>query len=94
LSFYADGANDDVSFKVFVAELPSDTDVEALAAGAGGEDQAVCIDDSRLILLLAPPNFGDDDDVVLNLDDYLAIARQTLKDSAVVGWHHREAPSN
>ena len=89
LSFYADHTSDDGSFKVFVAELPPDTDVEALAAGADGDDQAVCFDDNRLIFLLAPPNFGDDDDVEVDLEVHLATARATLQASAAVGWRPR-----
>lgn len=88
LSFYADATSDDVSFKVFVAELPDDTDVEMLASGAERDDQAVCFDDTRLILLLAPPNFDDDDDVAFDFGDSLATARQALKASTSVGWHN------
>lgn len=89
LSFYADAPNDDRSFKVFVAELPAGTDVEALALGAERDDQAVCFDDTRLILLLAPPNFDNDDDVAFDFDVDLDIARQLLRTSTPVGWHNR-----
>jgi hypothetical protein len=89
LSFYADGTSDEVSFKVFVAEVPVDTDVEALASGAERDDQAVCFDDTRLILLLAPPNFEDGDDVAFDFGASLATARQTLTSSTPVGWHNR-----
>lgn len=89
LSFYADGPDDAGSFKVFAAELPRGTDVEALALGAESEEQAVCFDDTRLILLLAPPNFEDDDATVIDLDENLEIARQTLQASTPVGWHNR-----
>lgn len=89
LSFYADAPSDDQSFKVFVAELPEGTDVEALALGAERDDQAVCFDDTRLILLLAPPNFDNDDDVAFDFSDNLDIARQLLRTSTPVGWHNR-----
>jgi hypothetical protein len=89
LSFYADVSKDDQSFKVFVAELPEETDVESLASGAESDDQAVCFDDRRLILFLSPPNFEEDDDSVFDFGDYLNIARQTLQASTPVGWHHR-----
>ena len=89
VSFYADGTDNDASFKVFVAELPENTDVEALASGAEGDDQAVCFDDTRLILLLAPPNFDDDDAVALDFGDYLGTVRQALKTATAVGWHNR-----
>ena len=92
LSFYVDHSSEDISFKVFVAEVPDDTDVEALAAGAERDDQAVCFDDTRLILLLAPPSFDEDDDVAFDLGDYLAIARETLKTSVPVGWHDHSRP--
>jgi hypothetical protein len=89
VSFYADGTSDEVSFKVFVAELPVDADVEALASGAERDDQAVCFDDTRLILLLTPPNFDDGDDVAFDFADYLGTAQQTLRSSTPVGWHNR-----
>ena len=89
LSFYADAPSDDQSFKVFVAELPEGTDVEALARGAESDDQAVCFDDTRLILLLAPPNFDNDDDVAFDFGGNLDIARQLLRTSTPVGWHNR-----
>jgi hypothetical protein len=89
LSFYADATNGAASFKVFVAEVPHGTDVEALASGANRDDQAVCFDDSRLILLLAPPNFDSDDEVAFDFSDYLATARATLTSSVPVGWHNR-----
>jgi hypothetical protein len=89
LSFYADSSEGDQSFKVFVAELPVATDVELLASGAERDDQAVCFDDSRLILFQAPPNFEDGDDTVFDFGDYLATARLTLQASTPVGWHHR-----
>jgi hypothetical protein len=89
LSFYADAPSDDQSFKVFVSELPEGTDVEALALGAERDDQAVCFDDTRLILLLAPPNFDSDDDVAFDFGGSLDIARQLLRTSTPVGWHNR-----
>jgi hypothetical protein len=95
LSFYVDVLDRDTSFKVFVAELPADVSVEDLAKGAEGADdgidQAVCFDDSRLILLVAPPSFDEDETAVLNLADYLDIARQALRDSTPVGWHNRSS---
>lgn len=89
LSFYVEAPSDEVSFKVFVAEVTIDTDVEALASGAEQEGQAICYDDDRVILLLAPPNFGEGDDVALDLSDYLETARRTLASSTPVGWHKR-----
>ncbi len=89
LSFYADAPSGDRSFKVLVAELPTGTDVEALALGAERDDQAVCYDDTRLILLLAPPNFDDGEDVAFDFGDDLDVARQLLRTSMPVGWHHR-----
>ena len=89
LSFYADASRDDQSFKVLVAELPEGTDVASLASGAESEDQAVCFDERRLVLFLAPPNFEDDDDSFVDFADSLTIARQTIQASTPVGWHHR-----
>jgi hypothetical protein len=89
LSFYADAAEDNKSFRVFVAELPDDVDVESLASGAALDDQAVCFDDTRLILLLAPPNFEEDDDATFDFSEYLATAQQVLRSSLPVGWHNR-----
>jgi hypothetical protein len=89
LSFYADAAEDDQSFRVFVAELPDDVDIESLASGAQLDDQAVCFDDNRLILMLAPPNFDDDDSSAFDFSAYLATAQQVLRASLPVGWHNR-----
>lgn len=89
LSFYADATEGDKSFKVFVAELPEDADVETLASGAAADDQAVCFDDHRIILFLAPPNFDDDDDAAFDFGDSLDVARASLQGSVPVGWHNR-----
>jgi hypothetical protein len=89
LSFYADSPSGDLSFKVFVAELPDSADVESLAAGVEGDDQAVCFDDRRLILFAAPPNFEDDDAAAFDFGDFLDVARTTLRASTPVGWHNR-----
>jgi len=89
LSFYAEASKDDQSFQVFVAELPEESDVESLASGAKSDDQAVCFDDLRLILFLAPPNFDDGEDTAFDFGDYLDIARATLRASTPVGWHNR-----
>jgi hypothetical protein len=89
LSFYADGPIDNTSFKVFVAELPDGEDLEALASGAEQDDQAVCFDETRLILLQAPPNFDDGDAAAFDFEVYVDIARQTLRASLPVGWHNR-----
>ena len=89
LSFYVDATEDAASFKVVVAELPNDTDVESLASGAERDDQAVCFDESRLVLFLAPPNFEEYDEAVFDFGGYLDIARQTLQASIPVGWHNR-----
>lgn len=89
LSFYADSSEDNMSFRVFVAELPDGEDVASLASGAELDDQAVCFDDTRLILMLAPPNFDDDDDATFDFSEHLAIAQQVLGTSLPVGWHSR-----
>jgi hypothetical protein len=89
LSFYVDGTSSAVSFKVFVAELPPDTDVEALATGAERDDQAVSFDNSRLILFLAPPNFDEGEDDAFDFGDYQATAQRALTSSTPVGWHIR-----
>jgi hypothetical protein len=89
LSFYADAPNDNGSFKVFVAELPDDVNVELLAEGATGDDQAVIFDEGRLIFLLAPPNFDDDADTTFDFVDYVRIAQGVLRASLPVGWHNR-----
>ena len=46
LSFYVDSSTGDVSFKVVRRRVARHADVEALAAGAEGDDQAVCFDNS------------------------------------------------
>lgn len=89
LSFYADGPDDATSFKVFVAELPDGVDVESLASGAEGDDQTVVFDETRLILLVSPPNFDSDEEVAVDFSAYADIARQTLRASVPVGWHNR-----
>jgi hypothetical protein len=89
LSFYADSPVDEKSFKVFVAELPDDVDVETLASGAELDDQAVCFVDTRLVLYVAPPSFEDDEDGVFDFGDYLSIARSTLQSTTPLGWHNR-----
>jgi hypothetical protein len=89
LSFYADGPNENSSFKVFVAEFPSGEDVASLALGAEQDDQAVAYDDTRLILLMAPPNFDDDDAAAFDFGEYVDIAQTTLRASLPVGWHNR-----
>ena len=89
LSFYADAPSDDQTFKVFVAELPGGTDVETLALGAESDDQAVCFDDTRLILFAAPPSFDSEEYVAFDFGDNLDIARESLRTSIPVGWHNR-----
>jgi hypothetical protein len=89
LSFYADATEGEQSFKVFVAELPEGTDVETLASGAETDDQAVCFDDRRIILYLAPPNFDDDDAAAFDFGDNLDIAQKLLQASVPLGWHNR-----
>jgi hypothetical protein len=86
LSFYVDASENDESFKVLVAELPKETDVESLASGVNGEDQAVCFDERRVVLFLAPPSFDDDDDAAFDFSDYLETARKLLRSSVPVGW--------
>ena len=80
---------DEKSFKVFVAEFPSGEDVASLALGAEQDDQAVAYDDTRLILLMAPPNFDDDDAAAFDFGEYVDIAQTTLRASLPVGWHNR-----
>ncbi|HUZ42550.1 MAG TPA: hypothetical protein VMU68_14300 [Acidimicrobiales bacterium] len=89
LSFYADSPVDEESFKVFVAELPDDVDVESLASGAELDDQAVCSIGARLVLYVAPPSFEDDEDGVFDFGDYINIARSTLQSTTPLGWHDR-----
>ena len=90
LSFYADAAEDNKSFRVFVAELPERRRRRRHSRPAPQlDDQAVCFDDTRLILLLAPPNFDDDDDAAFDFSEYLATAQQVLRASLPVGWHNR-----
>ncbi len=89
LSFYADGPDDGTSFKALVAELPEGVDVESLASGVEGEDQAVVFDDTRLILLQAPPNFDSDEETAFDFSAFVDVARQTLRASVPVGWHNR-----
>jgi hypothetical protein len=89
LSFYADSPVDEKSFKVFVAELPDDVDVQSLTSGAELNDQAVCSIDTRLVLFVAPPNFEDDDEGAFDFGDYLDIARSTLESTTPLGWHNR-----
>jgi hypothetical protein len=89
LSFYADATEGDKSFKVFVAELPQDTDVESLASGAEGDDQVVAFDDRRIVLYLAPPSFDDGDESTFDFGDNLDIARKLLAASVPLGWHNR-----
>jgi len=89
LSFYADATEGEQSFKVFVAELPEDTDVETLASGAETDDQAVCFDDRRIILYLAPPSFDDDEAAAFDFGDNLDIAQKLLQASVPLGWHNR-----
>jgi len=47
LSFYVDATEDAASFKVVVAELPNDTDVESLASGASAMIKRCVFDESR-----------------------------------------------
>jgi hypothetical protein len=89
LSFYADSPVDEKSFKVFVAELPEDADVESLTTGAELDDQAICSVDTRLVLYAAPPSFDDDEDATFDFGDYIEIARSTLRSTIPVGWHNR-----
>jgi hypothetical protein len=81
LSFVAAGKQSSTSFTVFVAELPADTDVEALATAAiNTADQAAVVDANRLIVLSPQPNFGDDVDVLIDFHDVEAFARSALED--------------
>lgn len=81
LSFVVEGMQHGASFTVFVAELPDDTDVEALATGAvNTADQDAVFDARRLIVLSPQPNFDDDVDVVIDFRDIEALARAALVD--------------
>ena len=84
LSFVADEIDGSGSFTVFVAELPEDTDVESLVQSAiDTDDQTAICDGLRLIVLSPQPSFDDnDDEVVLDLDPCLDVARAALLDPA------------
>jgi hypothetical protein len=85
LSFFADADDEKDSFNVFVAELPDDEDVEEIAEGAVGDDQLVIHDGFRLVQLVAPPLF-DDDDAIVDFSPYVDICRKALADTLPTGW--------
>lgn len=85
LSFFADADAEKDSFTVFVAELPDDEDVEEIAEGAVGDDQIVVHDGFRLVQLVAPPLF-DDDDAAVDFSAYADICRKALADTLPTGW--------
>jgi hypothetical protein len=79
LSFVADVAHAGASFTAFVAELPEDTDVQALAdAAASTDDQAAFHDSRRLIVLSPQPNFDENVDVVIDLHQFDELATTVL----------------
>jgi hypothetical protein len=84
LSFVVDEINGSGSITVFVAELPEDTDVDSLVQSAiDTDDQAAICDGQRLIVLSPQPSFSDnDDEVVLDLDPFVDVARMALLDPA------------
>ncbi len=84
LSFYAVVA-DGTSFTVFVAEMPADTDMDEFQTDEPVDDQVLVVHDERLVLLLAQPNFNDDEDVV-NLDEHVEQVLQALQDSSPTRW--------
>jgi hypothetical protein len=83
LSFTADGADSGPSFTAFVAELPDDADVAALAeAAADTNDQAAFCEGRRLIMLSPQPSFDENVDVVIDFQEYTDLARSALLDPA------------
>jgi hypothetical protein len=85
LSFFADADDEKDSFTVFVAELPDDEDVDEIAEGAVSDDQIVFHDGFRLVQLVAPPLF-DDDDAAVDFRAYEGICRKALADTLPTGW--------
>ena len=88
LSFVVDPLEGTGAFSVFVAELPDETDMQALVAGAQLDDQLAFANGQRLILFVAQPSF-DDEESVVDLGTYAVFAEQALKESAPAGWHLR-----
>ncbi|HEY5121755.1 MAG TPA: hypothetical protein VII84_09300, partial [Acidimicrobiales bacterium] len=83
LSFVADGVDVGSSFTVFVAELPEDTDVAALAhAATDTNDQAAFYDGCRLIVLSPQPSFDELVDIVIDFHDFEELAHSALRDPA------------
>ncbi|MGC1420184.1 MAG: hypothetical protein WA786_08735 [Acidimicrobiales bacterium] len=79
LSFVADGVEGETSYTAYVAELPEDTDVEALAdAAVDTDDQAAVYDHDRLLLFSPLPSFDEVDDTVPNFDEVELLAREIL----------------
>jgi hypothetical protein len=90
LSFVVDSTKEKGSFTVFVAEFPDEADIDDLVAGAQRDDQLVVANGQRLILFVAQPSFGDEDDPeVVDLATYSEFAEGALKESAPAGWHLR-----
>ncbi len=85
LSFFADADDEHHSFNLFVAELPDDEDVAEIAEGAVGSDQLVVHDGFRLVQMVAPPLF-DDNDATVDFSPYVEICRQALADTLPAGW--------
>ena len=76
LSFYADASERTTRrSRSSSRSYPTALTSTSLAAGAEREDQAVCFDDRRLILFVAPPNFDDDDAAAFDFSEYVDIAR-------------------
>lgn len=84
LSFVADEIDGSGSFTVFVAELPEGTDVEPLVQSAFDTDNQAAVGDGRRLVVFSPqPSFSDDEDeVVLDLDPFVDVARTALLDPA------------
>jgi hypothetical protein len=91
LSFVAETIHDAASFSVFAAEVPAETDVDELVAGASGEGQVVVADDRRVVLAMAQPSF-DDDAAPIDLAPVAALARSALSATAP-RWRPGSSPT-
>ena len=83
LSFVAHSSLDGTSFTVFVAELPDDADVAALAdAAMATADQSAVFQTSRIVVFSPQPNFDADVDVdvVIDFSNVEPLAVQALDD--------------
>ena len=89
LSFVADATKSHGAFTVFVAELPEEASMEDLVEGAQLNGQMAFANGQRLIILVTQPNFDDEDEPDVVLNDYADLVEQALKESAPAGWHLR-----